>query len=537
MPKAPKMVVVALVWSLLTLPVFGVREEGLERSSFSSQPLNPLHHRPAGLIEVEAGTGGRETENEDECDKELQSLERTFAKTCERPGLSQGLCRIQAKETVQHSTNHRWQKHLARKVLDAGKTPVFWAGFWPGGKKDIDTREALADFISSVNGFQLADTKWGKAAESEGANNLEACTWDRKKYWWKAASISMAKAMALHKVPNIIIALHKTLHGNFSFYNTILYQAELKSIGYEMWKKSNWNPEFEVRSIAVKGAPRHESGCALASEVKDQLEFYAKRPVTVWCRPCTTLQACEPRRQCIGNCRNGQGTKTWANGEEYEGQWKNGKKDGQGTLTYADGNKYQGDWKEDKMDGQGTMTYANGNMYQGDWKEDKMDGQGIKTWANGNMYQGGWKEDKMDGQGIKTWANSNKYKGGWKNGLKDGQGTYTWANGNKYQGDWKEDKMDGQGTMTYANGNKYQGDWKEDKMDGQGTMTYANGNKYQGGWKKDKEDGQGTMTYANALKKGQKDRVWYKEGRLTKKQEMPQQYMPLPQQYYFAQWR
>jgi len=221
MVKAPKMVIMALVLSLLALPAFGVREEGVERISFSSQPLNPLDQRPAGLIEVEAGTDGRETENEDECRKELQSLEKTFAKTCERPGLEQGLCRTQAKETVQHSTRYGWQNHLASKVLKEGKTPVFWAGFWPGGKKDIDDRQALANFISSVNGFQLADTEWGQAAESEGADNLEACTWDRKKNWWNAASISMAKAMALYKVPHIIIALHKTLHGNFSFYDTV----------------------------------------------------------------------------------------------------------------------------------------------------------------------------------------------------------------------------------------------------------------------------------------------------------------------------
>eukprot|EP00434_Breviolum_minutum_P002120 symbB.v1.2.001872.t1/scaffold79.1/size344139/3 len=61
----PKMVIVALVLSLLALPAFGVRGEGLEGISLSSQPFNPLDHHQAGLIEVEAGTGGREIENED----------------------------------------------------------------------------------------------------------------------------------------------------------------------------------------------------------------------------------------------------------------------------------------------------------------------------------------------------------------------------------------------------------------------------------------------------------------------------------------
>ena len=187
MAKAPKMVIVALALSLLALPAFGVHPAGLERISF-----------PSRLMEVEAGTGQREIENEDECDKELRSLEKNFTETCERHvhGATQRECRANANNTIERSAKYPWQDHLASKVLDDGRTPVFWAGFWPGGEESIDTREALADFISSVNGFQLADTEWGQAAESEGANNLEACTWDRKKNWWNAASISMAKAMA-----------------------------------------------------------------------------------------------------------------------------------------------------------------------------------------------------------------------------------------------------------------------------------------------------------------------------------------------------
>ena len=37
---------------------------------------------------------------------------------------------------------------------------------------------------------------------------------------------------------------------------------------------------------------------------------------------------------CIeGNCTNGQGTKTWSNGDKYVGEFKDGKKNGQGTYT------------------------------------------------------------------------------------------------------------------------------------------------------------------------------------------------------------
>ena len=339
-----------------------------------------------------------------------------------------------------------WQDRLASQVLDNNRTPVFWAGFWPGGEEGIDTREALAGFISSVNGFQLADTEWGQAAESDGANNLENCAWDRKKSWWNAASIKMAQAMALHKVPKIIISLHKELHGKYSFYNTVLYRAELRYMGIEMMKKSTWNPQFEVRSIAVKGAPPHESGCALASAVMSRLEKHAKRPVTVWCRTCTTLQSCgdknlvEQKRMdatCIGNCQNGQGVKVWANDDIYEGQWRNNLRNGQGTMTWASGAKYQGEYKNDLKDGQGTYTCANGQKYQGQWKNGNMDGQGTYTWPSGAMYQGAWKNDLRDGQGTYTYASGDQYQGEYKNGKKDGQGTMTSASGTKYQREYK----------------------------------------------------------------------------------------------------
>ena len=380
------------------------------------------------------------------------------------------MCYDDAEDTIKDWASYiqyTWQKHLGS--FDDGKTPVFWAGFrgvyWAGfgdrGEEGIDTRKALADFIRSVNGFQLADTDWG-AADSTDANNLEACPWDRQKTWWNSASVGMADTMAFRDVPHIIIALHKTLYGPDSFYRTVLYRAELRVIGAKM-QSGSWKPKFEVRSIAVKGAPPDESGCALASEVKWQLESYAGYPVTVWCRPCTTLQTCGPKQEvekkspkakCIGNCQNGQGTKTWADGSHYQGGWKNGLPDGQGTSTLASGNKYKGDYKNGFMDGQGNFTFASGNIYQGAWKNDTKDGQGTYTSPHRKIYEGTWKNDLMDGQGSKTWANGDKYQGEWKKGLQDGQGTQTWDD-RKYEGGWKNGLEDGKGTYTYADGTKY----------------------------------------------------------------------------------
>jgi hypothetical protein len=62
-------------------------------------------------------------------------------------------------------------------------------------------------------------------------------------------------------------------------------------------------------------------------------------------------------QKCIsGNCLNGQGTYTYANGDKYVGEWKDDKKNGKGTYTSANGDKYVGEYMNDKKNGKGTYT-------------------------------------------------------------------------------------------------------------------------------------------------------------------------------------
>ena len=44
---------------------------------------------------------------------------------------------------------------------------------------------------------------------------------------------------------------------------------------------------------------------------------------------------------------------TYADGREYKGFFKDGKKSSLGTLIFTDGKKYEGQFKNDEMDGQG----------------------------------------------------------------------------------------------------------------------------------------------------------------------------------------
>ena len=106
----------------------------------------------------------------------------------------------------------------------------------------------------------------------------------------------------------------------------------------------------------------------------------------------SNLPAC-PSSGYFHNCF---GTNTFANGNKYVGEFKDGKQNGQGTYTFASGDKYVGEWKDGKQNGQGTATFADGSKYVGELKDGNYNGQGISYLANGSISQSGiWSDDKL----------------------------------------------------------------------------------------------------------------------------------------------
>ena len=54
--------------------------------------------------------------------------------------------------------------------------------------------------------------------------------------------------------------------------------------------------------------------------------------------------------ECIkGDCNNGYGIYTYANGSKYVGEWKDGKENGQGAYTFANGTVDKGIWKNNQL--------------------------------------------------------------------------------------------------------------------------------------------------------------------------------------------
>ena len=220
-----------------------------------------------------------------------------------------------------------------------------------------------------------------------------------------------------------------------------------------------------------------------------------------------------------GDKKHGQGTFTWADGTKYVGEYKDGKRHGQGIYTFDKGkhggDKYVGEWKDDKRHGEGIYTWADGRKYSGEYRDDLPDGTGRFTYASGSIYTGEFDNGQPNGEGIQTWPNGSKYVGEFKNGYSHGYGKFNWGagkfNGEEYVGDWGNNQKQGEGVYKYADGRIYDGQWSTDKHDGVGTLTYSTGEKYIGEWKQDKFHGQGTIFYAD----GRTDSGEWRNGQLV----------------------
>ena len=93
---------------------------------------------------------------------------------------------------------------------------------------------------------------------------------------------------------------------------------------------------------------------------------------------------------------HGKGTKHYADGSIYNGEWANGKRNGIGKLTWMSGKgTYYGQWKDDLKSGYGEAVFPNGGSYRGEWKDGQIHGYGIKTDANGTKICGIWQEGNL----------------------------------------------------------------------------------------------------------------------------------------------
>jgi hypothetical protein len=71
-----------------------------------------------------------------------------------------------------------------------------------------------------------------------------------------------------------------------------------------------------------------------------------------------------------------------ANGDYYEGEWAEGRKQGKGIYYKSDGSICDGEWRNDKLNGQASEHHPDGSRYCGEYSEGRKHGKGKLVWAN-----------------------------------------------------------------------------------------------------------------------------------------------------------
>lgn len=142
-------------------------------------------------------------------------------------------------------------------------------------------------------------------------------------------------------------------------------------------------------------------------------------------------------------------------------------------------------------EGNGVMKYANGELYEGLWKNNKRHGEGFFTTPSGYKYNGNWADDDVCGKGNETFPCKSAYDCNFEGGFPEGQGVLLFTpkvNDYRYEGEFHDGLRHGKGTIFYENGDTYVGTWDHGRRHGRGvTTTFARGKElqYETDWEQD----------------------------------------------------
>jgi hypothetical protein len=111
----------------------------------------------------------------------------------------------------------------------------------------------------------------------------------------------------------------------------------------------------------------------------------------------------------------------------YKRNWENNLKNIKGIMLIKNNNKYEDEWKNDILINgkiifknkdiyEGNLLneiikYLNGNEYNGECVNNKKEGKGIMKYLNGDEYNGDWKEDLRNGFGKMKYNDRKVYEG------------------------------------------------------------------------------------------------------------------------------
>ena len=115
---------------------------------------------------------------------------------------------------------------------------------------------------------------------------------------------------------------------------------------------------------------------------------------------------------CVNGLAEGYGIATGS--AEYRGGFKAGMKDGQGVKTWPNGDRYEGGFVRDRKEGFGTYAWGRGpwqgERYEGEYRDDRRNGEGTYRWPTGDVYRGPWKDDAIAGAATPMMLAQRKFR-------------------------------------------------------------------------------------------------------------------------------
>ncbi len=111
------------------------------------------------------------------------------------------------------------------------------------------------------------------------------------------------------------------------------------------------------------------------------------------------------------------GVCVYADGSEYNGAWRNGRRNGLGTYIFPNLDEFRGKWVGDKRSGFGTLTSAINPSYEGLWDDNLPHGQGMLALKDGKVYTGNFVSGRRTGEGKLCLGESESviFEGMWAN--------------------------------------------------------------------------------------------------------------------------
>lgn len=165
---------------------------------------------------------------------------------------------------------------------------------------------------------------------------------------------------------------------------------------------------------------------------------------------------------------NGFGAKL--GGNQYIGNYKEGREHGKGYKIYSDGSWYKGEYQDGKQYGFAEVE-TQAETRSGDLVDGQLEGLGMIDTANGDKIVGNFKNGELHGFG-RSQTSSYFYMGDYEFGQENGVGLFIKPQSREqYIGDFKNGKMSGAGFLMIRD-TIYQGGFLNNEHNGPGIYKY-----------------------------------------------------------------